>query len=61
MWVEFQGHYYDCETSKQADRYVTTAKEIPDHVGRTYVNVGYIRNIMDDEKLFVIPKPVDPL
>ena len=57
---ELSGHYYYYAKIKQEDRYVTTMKDILDHVGKTYKNRGDIWDKMDDEKLYEIQKPVNP-
>ena len=54
------GHYFDCSSYSQADRFVNTLKEIIEHVGRTYKYGGDIRATIDNLELFKVPAPLDP-
>ena len=57
---ELKGHYYDCSSGKQADRYVTTTRNIVEYVGREYKYGGDIRATLENMSQFKIPKPEDP-
>ena len=57
---ELKGHYYDCSSYQQADRFITTSKAIAEHIGRTYKDGGDIRSTFDNMVRFVIPPPTDP-
>ena len=55
-----RGHYYDCSSSREADRFVTTTKHIVEYVGREYKFGGDIRSTLEHMTMFMIPKPNDP-
>ena len=57
---DLKGHYYDCSSGKQADRYVNTTRQITEYVGREYKYGGDIRATIENMTLFNIPKPEDP-
>jgi hypothetical protein len=38
--ADLKGHIYNCSTSKQADQFNKTTKEILEYVGRTYTYGG---------------------
>ena len=53
-------HYFDFSSYAQADCFVTTTKDITEHVGRTYTNCGDIWTVVETKKMMVVPKPRDP-
>ena len=57
---DLKGFYYDCSSYKQADRFVTTSKEINDYVGKNYSNGGDVRHTLENGELMDIPNPTDP-
>ena len=59
--VELEGHYYDCSSYKKADKFETATFEITEHVGRTYRMGGDVVFTINNQSLFTIPLPVDPV
>ena len=57
---ELKGHYYDCSSYKQADKFVTTTKAIKEYVGKNYSNGGDIRATLESMTEFPIEYPEDP-
>ena len=57
---ELKGHYYDCSSYKQADKFVTTTKAIKEYVGKNYTNGGDIRATLESMEEFPIENPEDP-
>ena len=57
---DLKGYYYDCSSYKQADRFVTTSKEINDYVGKNYSNGGDVRHTLENGELMDLPNPTDP-
>ena len=58
--ADLKGHVYDCSTSKQADQFNKTTKEIAEYVGRTYTYGGDARLAIENLEIVEPPEPEDP-
>jgi hypothetical protein len=58
---DLKGHVYDYGEHKSADLFVTTTKEIANHVGRTYKSGGDIAEAILNLHLLMKTEPTDPI
>jgi len=58
--ADLKGHVYDCSTSKQADQFNKTTKEISEYVGRTYTYGGDTQLAIENLGIVEPPEPDDP-
>jgi len=58
---KLQGCIFDCSDSRQADMFVTTLKQISEHVGSEYKHGGDIRSSLLNEVKATIPIPAAPV
>jgi hypothetical protein len=56
-----KGFIFDCSDERHTDMYSATMKEISEYVGREYSNGGDIRYTVENEKMFVVQVPADPV
>lgn len=57
---KLQGCIFDCSDSKQANTFVSTLKQILEHVSAEFKNSGDIRSSIINEACFTIPTPTAP-
>jgi hypothetical protein len=56
-----KGFIFDCSDGKQSDTYNTAMTEVIGYVGREYVNGGDIRSTIENEVMFQVEVPKDPV
>ena len=54
-----KGFTFDCSDGRQADKYVTTMRKVAEFVGRTYAYGGDIRTTIENEQIYIVPRPKD--
>ena len=57
---DLEGYIFDCNGSRQADKYITAIKRIAEYVGAEFKYVGDIRSSIENSKRFKIPMPTSP-
>ena len=59
--TDLEGYTFDCSDYKQAEKYVSTIKNIAEYVGTEYKYGGDIRITLENEVQITIPQPVNPV
>ena len=54
---DLKGHIYDCSSTRQADQFMTTTKEIAEYIGRTYKYGGDIKKTIQNLEEVDIEEP----
>ena len=58
--TDLEGYIFDCNDSRQADKYITAIKRIAEYVGAEFKYGGNIRSSIENSKRFEIPMPTAP-
>ena len=59
--TDLEGYTFDCSNYKQAEKYVSMIKRIPEYVGAEYKYGSDILSTLENEVRITIPQPVTPV